>query len=117
MKKIVIGAQGEVTILKIAALPEGMKTIPVEAAPGGGWIISHSEKGHHHVLTGGDVMEREPEGSGWVRRIYATVTEAVRLEQRAGTPHAPHILEPGFYEFRLSRAYDPFADQVRQVAD
>ena len=23
-----------------------------------GFIISHSESGHHHLLTGGDVMER-----------------------------------------------------------
>lgn len=115
--KTIIGAQGEITIIKIAAMPDGMKTRPAERAARGGWIISHSESGHHHILTGGDVVEREPEGAGWVRRLYATLTEPARLEQSAAHPHEAYTLEPGVYEFRLSREYDPFADQIRQVAD
>ena len=57
MTKQIIGAQGEITIIKLDALPEGIETKAVERTAKG-WIISHSESGHHHILTGGDVMER-----------------------------------------------------------
>lgn len=56
MAKEVIGAQGEITIIKIDAIPEGMKTKPAQKISGG-WVISHSESGSHHVLSGGDVLE------------------------------------------------------------
>src|SRR5436305_1508514 len=49
--KKIIGAQGEITIIQIDALP-AMQTKPVERNTKG-WIISHSKSGHHHLLTGG----------------------------------------------------------------
>ena len=115
MKKI-IGAQGEITIIKIDALPEGMDTVPAERVAKG-WIVSHSESGNHHLLTGGIVMERTdnlPEG---MRKLYALLDEPAALIQDAATPHGSFDLEPGAYEFRISREYDPFAEQARQVAD
>lgn len=115
MAKQIIGAQGEITIIKIDAIPEGVTLRPCERAANGEWIISHSESGHHHLLSGGDVMERV--GDDFVGRLYATLTTTERLHQSAAVPHAPYVLEPGVYEFRLAREYDPFAAQARRVAD
>lgn len=112
-----IGQQGEVRIVKIDALPEGMETAPAERIEAG-WIISHSESGNHHVLTDGDVMERTDKVPTGMRILYAAVEQATTLRQDAGgTPHEAFNLEPGFYEFRISREYDPFREQARRVAD
>ena len=109
-------AQGEITIIKIDALPE-MTSKTVERVAKG-HIISHSESGNNHLLTGGDVIERTsgvPEG---MRMLYAVLESPEELIQdAAGNPHGAHALPPGVYEFRIAREYDPFAEQARQVAD
>lgn len=116
MTKQIIGAQGEITIIKIDALPEGVETKPVERVAKG-WIISHSESGHHHLLTGGDVMERASGVPAGMQVLYAILENPEALIQDAATPHGGYDLPAGFYEFRISREYDPFAEQVRRVAD
>lgn len=45
------------------------------------------------------------------------IFEYLTPEQDAGNAHETQVLEPGIYEFRISREYDPFADQIRRVAD
>ena len=113
-KETVIGAQGEITIYRIDAMPpvEGLRPA---GRHNGAWIISHSESGHHHLLSGGEVLERE--GDDFVARLYATLTEPATLFQDAATPHGTIELPPGLYEFRLAREYDPFLEQARRVAD
>lgn len=114
--KQVVGQQGEVRIVKLDALPEGF-------APGGvercakGYIISHSERGHHHVLTGGDVMEKTDDVPEGMRIFHALLEEPAEFVQDAPHAHEAFALGPGVYEFRVSREYNPFADQARQVAD
>lgn len=115
MKRI-IGAQGEITIIKLDVLPEDMETKPAERTAKG-WIVSHSESGNHHILTGGTVMERTDELPEGMRKLYALLDEPASLIQDASVPHEGYNLEPGAYEFRISREYDPFAEQARQVAD
>lgn len=115
MKKV-IGAQGEITIIKIDAIPEGIETRKVERI-GKGWIISHSESGHHHLLTGGDVIERTDNIAPGMQVFYALLTAPASLIQDAQVPHGGYDLEPGAYMFRISREYDPFAEQARRVAD
>ena len=114
--KQVIGAQGEITIIKVDALPEGIATNPAERTTKG-WIVSHSESGHHHVLTGGEVMERTEGVRPGMQVLYALLTEPASLVQDAAVPHGGYDLEPGVYEFRIAREYDPFAEQARRVAD
>lgn len=114
--KEVIGQQGEVRIVRISELPQDMKTSPVERIASG-YIISHSESGHHHVLTGGDVMERTDKVPEGMRVFYALLDEPASLIQDAPVPHGGFDLEPGIYQFTISREYDPFAEQTRQVAD
>jgi hypothetical protein len=116
MSKQVIGQQGEVRIVKIDALPVKMETKPVERLASG-FIISHSEKGHHHILTGGDVMERTNDVPAGMQLLYAILDEPHSLIQDAATPHEGFNLEPGIYEFRLSREFNPFLDEARRVAD
>lgn len=115
MKKI-IGAQGEITIIQIDALPANIKTKSVERT-GKGWIISHSESGHHHLLTGGDVVERIDNVPNGMQILYGLLDEPASLVQDAAAPHGGYDLEPGVYEFRISREFDPFAEQARRVAD
>lgn len=111
----VIGAQGEIVIYKISTLPKNIKTKPAEKVEGG-FIISHSESGHHHLLTGGDVLEREDAPVG-MQILYASLKEPQSLVQDAAVPHGSHTLPAGFYEFRIAREFDPFAQQARRVAD
>ncbi len=117
MERTPIANQGEIRIDLLPGLPDGIKTRPFADKVAAGWVISHSESGHHHVL-GGDceVMERvnAPEGA---RILYAIVKEPTRLFQDAAVPHEPVDLDPGVYELRIKREFDPFSEQARQVAD
>lgn len=115
MKKV-IGQQGEVRIVKVDALPKGMETKSV-ARIAKGYIISHSESGHHHVLTGGDVMERTDRVPDGMQIFYAILDAPEKFVQDAANPHGGFDLLPGVYEFRVSREFDPFAEQARRVAD
>lgn len=114
--RVAIANQGEIRVDRIAALPE-IKMKPFSDRAAKGWIISHSEQGHHHIL-GGDceVMERVEAPTG-AKILYAIVKEPTRLFQDAAAPHKPIDLDPGIYEFRLKREFDPFSEQARRVAD
>lgn len=117
MKRNVIAAQGEITIVRIeGAMPDGL--VPhTEKDRAGRPIISHSESGNHHVLDGHvDVLEKPlaPEG---MRILYALLDKPTALIQDAPDAHGSHMLEPGLYELRIAREFDPFAEQARRVAD
>jgi hypothetical protein len=109
-------AQGEIQITKIDALPAGVKPVKAEA---GRFIVGHSETGHHHVLAerGATVMEAEraPEG---MRVLYAILNAANELTHlRPHDTHGTITMEPGVYELRITREYDPFEKLARQQAD
>lgn len=114
--KTVIGQQGEVRIIKIDVLPENMQTKkPARLAKG--FVISHSESGHHHLLTGGDVMERTDNVPAGMQVFYAILDTPQKFIQDAANPHGGYNLDPGIYKFDVSREFDPFAEQTRRVAD
>ena len=114
--KQVVGQQGEVRIVKIDALPEGMQTkTPDRVAKG--FVISHSESGHHHCLTGGEVMERTDNVPAGMQVFYAILAKPEEFVQDAANPHGGYKLDPGIYEFRVSREFDPFSEMARRVAD
>jgi hypothetical protein len=114
--KQIIGQQGEVRIVKIDRLPDGMQTKKADKIAKG-YIISHSESGHHHLLTGGDVMERTDKVPAGMQQFYATLDAPQKFIQDATNPHGGYDLDPGFYRFDVSREFDPFAEQARRVAD
>lgn len=109
-------AQGECVIRRIEALPAGMETKPVERT-NGGFIISHSEQGHHHILTGGDVMERTDHVPTGMQIFYAILSEPAEFIQDAANPHGGYDLIAGIFEIRVSREFNPFLEQARRVAD
>ena len=110
-----LGAQGEITIFRIQTMPEAL--VPsTEGKTDSGFIISHSESGHHHILSGCDnVMERV--SSHGMKSLYALLEEPGELFQDAATPHETHTLPAGIYEFRIAREFNPFTEQARRVAD
>lgn len=115
MKKV-IGQQGEVRIVKIDAIPPSIQTKTAQRVAKG-YIISHSESGHHHLLTGGDVMERTDNIPAGMQVFYAILAASEKFIQDAANPHGGINLDPGIYRFDVSREYDPFAEQARRVAD
>ena len=109
-------AQGEIYIQKISGVPEGVVAVAVEK---GKFVISHSESGNSHVIDADDgvtVMEK-PDAPEGMRLLYALLEKPTTLYQDAATPHDKIHLEPGIYAFRVAREFDPFAEQVRLVAD
>lgn len=113
--KQVIGQQGECRIVRLDTLPQA-QTKPVERSAKG-YIISHSESGHHHILTDGEVMERTDSVPGGMKVFYAILKEPAQFIQDTPHPHGDFKLDPGIYRFDVSREFDPFAEQVRRVAD
>lgn len=114
--KQVIGQQGECRIVKIDAIPAGIQSKPAEKVAKG-YVISHSESGHHHLLTGGDVMERTNNVPAGMQVFYAILDKPEEFIQDAANPHGGFKLESGVYRFDVSREFDPFAEQARRVAD
>lgn len=116
MAKQYIGDQGEVSIFKIDKLPPDISVERVEPSKKG-YIVSHSERGHHHLLEGGEVMERKEGVRPGMRILYALVKEPTRFYQDAPEAHGEYDLDPGIYEFRIAREYDPFSEQAWAVND
>lgn len=106
-----ICAQGDILIQRIDKLPENV--IPVEPE-NGKIIVTHSETGHHHVMT----MERTkayrlPDS---IMDIFLTVEQGDVLEHlRPHDTHEPIQFEPGIYHVRRQREYVP--EGFRRVED
>lgn len=111
-------AQGEIYARPIDALPDGLAPF-TERDQRGAWIISHSESGHHHLLTadGVTVMERTKDVPEGMRILYAIVEKPATLFQEAAVPHDAHEIAPGITKFRIAREFDPIMEQARRVAD
>lgn len=108
--------QGEVYIRRLADRPDMTGLEPVRPDHAKGYILAHSESGHHHILSGGDLLER-PNGGAGMDRFYAILDNPETVEQDAANPHDAATLPAGFYDIRISREYNPFTEQARRVAD
>lgn len=109
-------AQGEISVAKIRKLPAGLTRV---AATNGRVIVGHSETGHHHTARADCVELYEsataPDG---MRVLYAIVNAPASLDHdRDFDTHESIALQPGMYEFRIGREYDPYAEIARQQAD
>jgi hypothetical protein len=108
-------AQGEITVRKIAKLPNGVSPLSKE---GGKLIIGHSETGHHHVLEHEAEVFIADNAPAGMRVLYALIEQQNTLvHERTFDTHAPISLDPGAYEFRIGREYDPYAEIARRQAD
>ena len=110
-------AQGEIGVRKITKLPDGVTTRIGET--NGRVIVGHSETGHHHTLDCRDVEVYEAKTApAGMKILYAIVNAATTLDHER--PHDTHEsigLQPGMYEFRIGREYDPYAEVARRQAD
>ena len=109
--------QGEVYVEKIEEVPDGLNAFTGEMSAGA-YVISHSESGHHHVIDAADCMVMEhPEPPAGMQILYAIVKNPASLRQNAANAHEAADLDPGIYELRIAREFDPFEEEVRRVAD
>lgn len=117
----ITAAQGEITIRRIDVpkkkqMPSGYTAM---ASEHGHFIIGHSETGHHHVISAEGasvaVMDRQPEGMRILRIILNEPNTLIHL--REFDTHDPIRIEPGEYEVRIGREYDPYAELARRQAD
>lgn len=109
-------AHGEVNFLKIESGSVDVARLEEIKPSAGGFIVGHSESGHHHVLEHDGVKMYRGTKDGMVV-LYAILENPVELKQSAGAPHAPQIVEPGEYAITNNIEYDPFTEQARRVAD
>ena len=117
-----VAAQGELTIRYIGPVPKRQvsagytKLLPEQ----GVFIVGHSETGHHHVLSRADgvdimVLDKPPEGMKILRAILENPTSLDHLREH--DTHESIMLQPGEYEIRIAREYDPYAELARQSQD
>lgn len=114
-------AQGEIYIRRVARPRKDFLAggKPLEAE-NGRFIIGHSETGHHHVVERGGVTVFEmPSPAAGIRLLRAIVEDPHKelVHERPHDTHEALGLEPGAYELRIGREYDPYAELVRQQAD
>lgn len=109
-------AQGEISIRRVTSVPKSVKPVTAE----NGWfVVGHSETGHHHVMerAGAQLFEAETAPAG-MRILYAILDEPNTLtHMRDFDTHEPIRFQPGVYEFRLGREYDPYAELARGQMD
>jgi len=109
-------AHGEVNFFRIAGETPDLTGFEAIKPSDKGYIVGHSESGHHHVLAaaGVTVMEKTSEG---MAILLAIVESPTSLKQAAGAPHAEQTVEPGTYFITNNQEYNPFTEQARRVAD
>jgi hypothetical protein len=107
-----IAAQGELTITKLAHAPKQIGNII--APVNGKLIVGHSETGHHHVVDADcAVLTRVDEFTA-----YLDVKKPTQIDHlREHDTHPSIALQPGMYEFRTGREFDPFEEAIRASAD
>lgn len=114
-------AQGEVNIRRIDNIPENIKTSLVQVKPEKGiLIVGYSESGHHHGFradSGVTLLERTQDVPAGMKILYAIVENPTMLIQDVSSPHETIAYDPGIYEHRISREFNPFAEEARRVAD
>jgi hypothetical protein len=107
-------AQGEIQITKISSVPHGAS--PVKSTEK--TVIGHSESGHVHYLEKPQMVFASKSAPEGMRILYAILTEPNALvHERGFDTHEPVALDPGVYEFRITREHDPYAEKARQQAD
>ncbi len=118
----VAAAQGEISIRRIGNVPAD-RSIPTGFTPleleRGKYVIGKSETHHDHVMDPDNVsvavMDRAPEGMRILRAIVESPTPLVHL--RDHDTHEPIMFEPGEYEIRITREFDPYEQLSRQQMD
>jgi len=107
-----VAAQGELTITKLDRAPKniGEPVVPVD----GFLIVGRSETHHHHVVDADcATLTRVDSFTAFLAVRKATLL----VHQRDYDTHPAIELQPGMYEFRTGREFDPFEESIRISAD
>ena len=95
--------QGDVTLTKVAELPAGVR----KATPGpNGYVVTHSESGHHHVIADVAGIEFFDTADPFV--CYLQVSQGafdgqssvLRHLKGGDYAHEPHLYTPGVWEVK-----------------
>lgn len=107
-----VAAQGELTITRLTKDPKNVG--PVVEHINGKLIVGHSETGHHHVVDADcATLTRVDEFTA-----YLDVKKPTQIDHlREFDTHPSIALQPGMYEFRTGREFDPFEEAIRASAD
>ena len=98
-------AQGDVMLIPVAALPEGLVPARTE---NGAFIVTHSETGHHHIVMERPTVRMFNDVMDLFRSFLVIEGEPADLEHlRPTDTHETVRLEPGIYEVRRQREYSP----------
>lgn len=107
-----IAAQGELTLTRLDTVPTniGEPVAPID----GFLIVGRSETHHHHVVDANCATLTRVDPF----TAFLAVRTATRLvHQREYDTHPAIELQPGMYEFRTGREFDPFEEANRISAD
>lgn len=97
--------QGDVTLRKLAAMPEGeQKNISKKRI-----LLAHGESGHSHVLE-----DNEAELIQIGERMLLKLAKAATVTHEE---HKPITLSPGIWEIGRVKEYDWFSKMERRVID
>lgn len=104
-----MGAQGDLLVMRVDALPEGLK----EEKCGPKTIVAHSETGHHHVLESHEARLFRSEDPF---TCYLQLAEESRIvHTRSFDTHETLVLGPGIWAFRNQTEYTP--EGLRKATD
>ncbi len=107
-----VAAQGELTITRLTKTPKRLGEAVKPVA--GKLIVGHSETGHHHVVDADCAVLTRLD----VFTAYLDVKKPTAIShQREYDTHPSIELQPGMYEFRTGREFDPFEETTRASAD
>lgn len=95
--------QGDVLISQITKLPDNLEKLDHK-------IVAHGESGHFHRLEKGTIYETKTAE----RLMFIEIKEPTKIVHEE---HKAIRIEPGFYEVKREREFDPFADVIREVRD
>ncbi len=116
-KTEITNAHGEVNMIRIIEGDVDDATLTPVAPDATGFIVGHSESGHHHVLEREGVMVKRYAGEAGMDILYAIVTKPTTLKQAAGDPHKAQVVQPGRYIITNNREFNPLTQQARRVTD
>lgn len=111
-----MAAQGDLLIVKIDALPNGIKKLNAEK---GVYVVAHSETGHNHVIADRPnvtLYEVDDPMVSYLEVLEAAdATETLIEHLRSFDTHETIKIPAGTYEIRRQREYTP--EGWRRVED
>jgi len=100
---------GDVDILPVDSIPEGLKKINFN----GSYVVRHGESGNKHIITAErtavDIYLDEKTGMH-----YFKVNSAVEISHEQ---HKTLVITPGIYKEDAETEYNPFEKMLRKVQD